>query len=149
MPLGHERLQEHGLAGVEVARKLVVVTGANSGTGKEAARRLAGAGARMVLAVRTPEKGEAAKAEILREHPAAQLEVRRVDLADLVSVEEFAADLLAAGTPVDTLVDNAAPGAGRRPGRPALGRVRAAHRRRAPGAGVTGVTHPPCVAADW
>ncbi|MEU7817252.1 SDR family oxidoreductase [Pseudonocardia sp. NPDC049154] len=87
--------------------KLVVVTGANSGTGKEAARRLAGAGARVVLAVRTPEKGEAAKAEIQREHPAAQLEVRRVDLADLASVEEFAAGLLAGGTPVDTLVNNA------------------------------------------
>lgn len=87
--------------------KLVVVTGANSGTGKEAARRLAGAGARVVLAVRTPEKGEAAKAEILREHPAAQLEVRRVDLADLATVEEFAAGLLAEGTPVDTLVNNA------------------------------------------
>ncbi|GAA2889899.1 SDR family oxidoreductase [Pseudonocardia halophobica] len=87
--------------------KLVVVTGANSGTGKEAARRLAGAGARVVLAVRTPDKGEAAKAEILREHPAAQLEVRRVDLADLASVEEFAAGLLDQGTPVDTLVNNA------------------------------------------
>jgi NAD(P)-dependent dehydrogenase (short-subunit alcohol dehydrogenase family) len=87
--------------------KLVVVTGANSGTGKEAARRLAGAGARVVLAVRTPEKGEAAKAEILREHPSAQLEVRRIDLADLASVEEFAEVLLAAGAPVDTLVNNA------------------------------------------
>jgi NAD(P)-dependent dehydrogenase (short-subunit alcohol dehydrogenase family) len=87
--------------------KLVVVTGANSGTGKEAARRLAGAGARVVLAVRTREKGEAARSEILREHPSAQLQVHRIDLADLASVEEFAAGLLAEGTPVDTLVNNA------------------------------------------
>ena len=35
------------------AGKLVVVTGANSGTGKEATRRLAAAGARVVMAVRT------------------------------------------------------------------------------------------------
>jgi NAD(P)-dependent dehydrogenase (short-subunit alcohol dehydrogenase family) len=38
--------------------KLIVVTGANSGTGKEAARRLAAAGARVVMAVRTVAKGE-------------------------------------------------------------------------------------------
>jgi NAD(P)-dependent dehydrogenase (short-subunit alcohol dehydrogenase family) len=58
--------------------KLVVVTGANSGTGKETAKRLAAAGARVVMAVRTPAKGEAARAEILAEHPDAQLEVRRM-----------------------------------------------------------------------
>ena len=40
------------------AGKLVVVTGANSGTGREAARRLAGAGAHVVMAVRTVAKGE-------------------------------------------------------------------------------------------
>ncbi len=87
--------------------KLAVVTGANSGTGKEAARRLAGAGARVVLAVRTPAKGEQARAEILAEQPDARLEVRRVDLADLASVEEFAHGLLADGTPLDLLVNNA------------------------------------------
>jgi len=65
--------------------RLAVVTGANSGTGREAAERLAAAGARVVLAVRTVAKGEAARDEILAAHPAAQLEVRRVDLADLAS----------------------------------------------------------------
>jgi NAD(P)-dependent dehydrogenase (short-subunit alcohol dehydrogenase family) len=38
---------------VAPAGKLIVVTGANSGTGKEATRRLAAAGARVVMAVRT------------------------------------------------------------------------------------------------
>jgi NAD(P)-dependent dehydrogenase (short-subunit alcohol dehydrogenase family) len=87
--------------------RLVVVTGANSGTGKEAARRITQLGDRVVLAVRTPEKGEAAKAEIIAEQPAARLEVRRLDLGDLASVEEFAAGLLEAGTPLDVLVNNA------------------------------------------
>jgi len=87
--------------------KFAVVTGANSGTGKETARRLAEAGARVVMAVRTVAKGERARAEILARHPHAQLEVRRVDLADLASVEAFADGILADGTPLDLLVNNA------------------------------------------
>ncbi|MFJ6819692.1 SDR family oxidoreductase [Streptomyces niveus] len=87
--------------------KYAVVTGANSGTGKEAARRLADAGAHVVMAVRTVAKGERARDEILARHPHAQLDVRRVDLADLASVEEFADGLVADGTPLDLLVNNA------------------------------------------
>src|SRR5260221_9803401 len=87
--------------------KLVIVTGANSGTGKEAARRLAGAGAHVVMAVRTVGKGEQARAEILAQHPDARLEVRHVDLANLASVREFAEGLQADGTPVDVLINNA------------------------------------------
>lgn len=87
--------------------KYAVVTGANSGTGKETVRRLAGAGARVVMAVRTISKGEQARAEILAQYPAAQLEVRRIDLADLASVKEFADALIADGTPIDLLVNNA------------------------------------------
>jgi NAD(P)-dependent dehydrogenase (short-subunit alcohol dehydrogenase family) len=91
----------------DLAGKLVVVTGANSGTGKEAARRLAGAGAHVVMAVRTMAKGEQARAEILAAHPGAKLDIRRVDLAELASVGEFADGLIADGTPVDVLVNNA------------------------------------------
>ncbi|MFI1397214.1 SDR family oxidoreductase [Streptomyces sp. NPDC020681] len=84
-----------------------VVTGANSGTGKETARRLADAGARVVMAVRTVAKGEKARDEILARHPHARLEVRRIDLADLASVKEFADGIIADGTPLDLLVNNA------------------------------------------
>src|ERR1700742_3343943 len=87
--------------------KLAVITGANSGTGKEAARRLGAAGARVIMAVRTVAKGEQARADILARHPGAQLEVRRVDLADLASVTEFTDGLIADGTPVDLLLNNA------------------------------------------
>ena len=89
------------------AGKLIVVTGANSGTGKEAALHLAGAGARVILAVRTPAKGDAAKAEILASHPQAEVEVRRVDLAELASVAAFADGLITGGRPVDVLINNA------------------------------------------
>src|SRR5271166_691681 len=87
--------------------KIVVVTGANSGTGKEATRRLAEAGAHVVMAVRTIAKGEQARDEILARQPGASLEVRRIDLADLGSVKEFADGLIADGTPVDVLINNA------------------------------------------
>jgi NAD(P)-dependent dehydrogenase (short-subunit alcohol dehydrogenase family) len=87
--------------------KFVVVTGANSGTGKEATRRLAAAGAHVVMAVRTVAKGEAARAEILAAQPDARLEVRRVDLADLASVRDFADQLTAGGRPIDLLINNA------------------------------------------
>jgi NAD(P)-dependent dehydrogenase (short-subunit alcohol dehydrogenase family) len=87
--------------------KLIVITGANSGTGREATRRLAAAGAHVVMAVRTIAKGEQARAEILAQHPSAQLEVRRVDLADLASVREFADGMAADGTPIDLLINNA------------------------------------------
>jgi len=87
--------------------RLAVVTGANSGTGREATRRLAAAGAHVIMAVRSPAKGEQARAEILAQHPGARLEVRRIDLADLASVKEFADGLSGDGTPLDLLINNA------------------------------------------
>jgi NAD(P)-dependent dehydrogenase (short-subunit alcohol dehydrogenase family) len=87
--------------------KRVIVTGANSGTGQEAAWRFAEAGAHVIMAVRTVAKGDQARAGILARHPGASLEVRRVDLADLASVREFSDGLLDDGTPVDLLINNA------------------------------------------
>ncbi len=87
--------------------RTIVVTGANSGTGREAAKRLAAAGAEVIMAVRTPGKGEAAREEIVAEFPSAKLEVRRLDLAELASVQEFADRLIAEGRTVHALVNNA------------------------------------------
>jgi NAD(P)-dependent dehydrogenase (short-subunit alcohol dehydrogenase family) len=70
----------------DLTGRRVIVTGANSGIGRAAARALAGAGARVVLAVRDVAKGEAAAATM-----AGETEVRRLDLASLASVREFAA----------------------------------------------------------
>lgn len=65
--------------------RTVVVTGANSGIGLAAVRTMAGAGARIVLAVRDTAKGERAAATISGTH-----EVRLLDLSDLGSVRAFA-----------------------------------------------------------
>lgn len=81
------------------AGRTVVVTGANSGLGLVTARELARAGARVVLAVRDPARGERAAATM----PGA-VEVRRLDLADLGSVRAFAAGW---SGDLDVLVNNA------------------------------------------
>jgi len=65
--------------------RTAIVTGANSGIGRAAASALAGAGARVVLAVRDTDKGAAAAATMPR-----KAEVRPLDLADLASVRAFA-----------------------------------------------------------
>lgn len=85
----------------------IVVTGSNSGTGKEAATRLAAASASVVLAVRTTAKGDAAAAEIRAAHPNADVEVRELDLADLASVRRFADGIVGEDRPIDVLVNNA------------------------------------------
>src|SRR5689334_19365306 len=59
----------------EQAGKRVVITGANSGIGYQAARVLARKGAQVVLACRDPQRAERAVAAIRAETPAADVEV--------------------------------------------------------------------------
>ncbi|MDR1427157.1 MAG: SDR family oxidoreductase [Bifidobacteriaceae bacterium] len=84
-----------------------VVTGANSGTGREVVKRVAAAGADVVMAVRSPEKGEAAREDILRGCPSGIVEVRVLDLANLASVRSFAEGILDDDAPLNVLVNNA------------------------------------------
>lgn len=77
----------------------VVVTGANSGIGFEAARALAAAGAHVVMACRSRERGEAAAARI-----EGSTEVRELDTSSLASVRAFAD---ATTSRIDVLVNNA------------------------------------------
>ena len=83
----------------DMTGRTVVVTGANSGIGAVTARELARAGARVVLAVRDTVRGAAAAATM-----PGDVEVRRLDLADLASVRAFAG---AWDGPLDVLVNNA------------------------------------------
>ncbi|KUM72940.1 oxidoreductase [Streptomyces curacoi] len=80
--------------------RTAVVTGANSGIGLTAADALARAGAHVVFAVRDLERGRAAAATVR-----GSTEVRRLDLADLSSVREFADAWQ--GRPLDLLINNA------------------------------------------
>lgn len=82
--------------------KVVVVTGGNTGIGKETARALAEKGARVVIASRDVAKGQRAAAEIGR-----GVEVMGLDLASFVSIRAFAEDLLRRFDRLDVLVENA------------------------------------------
>jgi NAD(P)-dependent dehydrogenase (short-subunit alcohol dehydrogenase family) len=84
--------------------RVAVVTGANSGLGLATARELARAGARVVLATRSTQKGEDAASRIASTVPGAELDPAVLDLADLDSVRAFAA---AAPARVDLLINNA------------------------------------------
>jgi NAD(P)-dependent dehydrogenase (short-subunit alcohol dehydrogenase family) len=83
----------------DMTGKTVIVTGANSGIGRAAATALADHGARVILAVRNTQKGDDAAAQM-----AGTTEVRRLDLASLDSVREFAAGWEG---PIDILINNA------------------------------------------
>ena len=78
--------------------RTVIVTGANSGLGLVTARELARVGAKVIVAVRNLDKGNAAAAGMTGD-----VEVRRLDLQDLASVREFADGVDGA----DVLVNNA------------------------------------------
>jgi NAD(P)-dependent dehydrogenase (short-subunit alcohol dehydrogenase family) len=75
--------------------------------GQETTRALAAHGGSVVMAVRDLEKGEAARQEVLATVPDAELELRRLDLANLASVRGFAEGFLADHDTLDCLIANA------------------------------------------
>jgi len=87
--------------------RLAVVTGANSGLGLVTARELARHGARVVLACRNRERGEAALKEVTEAASGPAPELEELDLADLSSVRSFADRLAAGGEELDLLINNA------------------------------------------
>jgi hypothetical protein len=80
------------------AGRTAIVTGANSGLGEVTARELARVGAKVILACRNTDKGDAAASGMTGD-----VEVRKPDLQDLASVRAFAEGVDA----VDVLVNNA------------------------------------------
>lgn len=87
--------------------RVIVITGANSGIGLEAAAMLASAGAHVVMACRSPARGEAALERVRAARDGARAELMRLDLADLASVRAFADALLSRHPRVDVLINNA------------------------------------------
>ena len=105
--MAFETTTEQVLDGVRLDGKTAIVTGASTGIGLETARALASAGAHVVLAVRSDEKGSAAAATIREQVPDASLEHGVLDLGSLATVRAFATAFLATHDRLDILVNNA------------------------------------------
>jgi len=84
----------------------VVITGANSGVGFEAARRFAADGAHVVMVCRDADRGRAARDVIRQERPEARLVLEVADLSSLSSARALGDRLHGLGR-IDVLVNNA------------------------------------------
>lgn len=91
----------------DLASKLFIVTGANTGIGKITAKEIARAGAHVLLACRSKEKTAAVIDEIKRETGNANVEYVHLDLGDLASVRACAEQILARNVPIHGLINNA------------------------------------------
>jgi dehydrogenase/reductase SDR family protein 13 len=91
----------------DLAGRTYLVTGANTGIGKETARALAQRGGRVTLAGRSEEKTRAAMADIAATAPGADLEYLHLDLGSIASARAAASEFLARDEPLDVLINNA------------------------------------------
>jgi NAD(P)-dependent dehydrogenase (short-subunit alcohol dehydrogenase family) len=87
--------------------KTCIVTGANSGIGKQTALRLAQMGARVVMVCRNAEKGEAALEEVRRESGSSQVDLLIADMSSQAPVRALAEQIQRKYPRLDVLINNA------------------------------------------
>lgn len=95
------------LAGIDLAGKTMLVTGANSGLGMETARALGAAGAKVVITTREAAKSAAALAALQQAVPGAEFEAVEMDLGSLASVRAAADTVLERYPKLDAVIGNA------------------------------------------
>jgi len=100
---------EAGADGVDMTNKCVVITGANSGIGKELAKYVAAKNANLYMLCRSKERAEKARAEIIEETKAKDENVKILlaDVGELSQVRSAVKELQAKEERVDVLVCNA------------------------------------------
>jgi NAD(P)-dependent dehydrogenase (short-subunit alcohol dehydrogenase family) len=87
--------------------KVIVITGATSGIGQVAARRLAAMGARMVLVARDKTRGEEVMAQLRRDNPSVSPSIHYGDLSRHSEMRRLAGEIAAVEPRVDVLMNNA------------------------------------------
>ena len=88
-------------------KELAIITGADGGMGQVITAALAKEGYPVIMACLDPEKAVPVCTRIQQETGNTQIEVRRIDLASLSSVNNFTGQLLKEGRPVSRLMNNA------------------------------------------
>ena len=91
----------------DIAGKVILVTGANSGLGEATASQLAKMGAKVTITARDLEAGRAAVERICRNSKAESVELMELDLASFASIRTMAASFLDTHDRLDVLVNNA------------------------------------------
>src|SRR5271165_6450081 len=95
------------MSAITLSGKTCMVTGANSGIGKEVARGLAQLGATTIVVCRDQAKGEAAKNDIIATTGNKGVELMLADLSSLASVRKLAEDYMKTHDRLHVLVNNA------------------------------------------
>ncbi len=95
------------MAAGDLEGRTFLITGANTGIGRETARALAARGARLYLACRSELAGRRTIEEIAGQTGNPNLELLSLDLGDLGSVRRCAEAFLATGEPLHVLINNA------------------------------------------
>jgi len=104
---GSRSTAEDVTSGIDLSSKTIIISGATSGIGKEAARVLAKRGAHVIMAIRNTETGEKVKSAITAESPQARVYVMKLDLASVQSVRQFANNFRTRKLPLNVLINNA------------------------------------------
>lgn len=100
------RVGQNGADGVDLSEKVVIVTGANSGIGKEIATYVAAKGAKLYMFCRSEERAEKAKKEIIEATLSEKVEIVQIDLSEMASVRKAVQELQGKENKVDALVCN-------------------------------------------
>jgi NAD(P)-dependent dehydrogenase (short-subunit alcohol dehydrogenase family) len=87
--------------------KVVIITGANRGIGKEAAKEIARLGAKVYMACRSLDSAKEAKDEIIKETKNEKVFVLELDLASADSINKFVASFKNKESKLDVLINNA------------------------------------------
>ena len=86
--------------------KTCIITGCNTGIGKETARDLSCRGAKVIMACRNLDLAEASAQEI-RKTSIGEIIVKKLDLADMASIRAFAEEINTTEERLDVLINNA------------------------------------------
>ncbi|MDZ7680747.1 MAG: SDR family NAD(P)-dependent oxidoreductase [Fodinibius sp.] len=92
---------------MNIDNKLCIVTGANSGIGKETVRAFAAQGAYVVMVCRNQQRAQKAKEELVADTGHAGIEVMLADLGVQHDIRELADQIINKFEKVDILVNNA------------------------------------------
>jgi NAD(P)-dependent dehydrogenase (short-subunit alcohol dehydrogenase family) len=87
--------------------KTCIITGASSGIGKETARALGRMGAHVVMVARHPQRGFAARREVMRSAGHEQVDLLLADLSSQASIRELSGEIHARYPTIDVLINNA------------------------------------------